>query len=445
MKVAVCFLLCTLFFFFNTIKAQQIAENRMLDDEPLSEFAVEDEAPASFFTASILEPMRLTLRHELSYKLKNPGGIKNHRTSFRFEYKKAFSKHFYLQFDSKLNTFWGSDHRAKAKGEQVYFENNFIEGFLQFSIKQTSIKAGIQKVIWGESEAGAITDVISPRDYSELFFIPLEDSRRGQPMISIDQFTKIGDWVVFFVPFPVLNRYPLEGTAYFADPFNGNARYRSEKSEQRHFEYGLRWKKTFGSSDISIMAASLIDNDYANRMDGYSPEGEIIVTKMKERVNMAGMTFNYLLGDFILKGEAALKLERPFNNASYQVIKRNAVDAGIGLEYTPGAGSLSLSLEAVNNHVIGWNEGIQFVPRNINSLVFTCYKTYLSQSLSFLWLTIYNSPYTSFLHRLTVSYKVNDNFTLFLNGFYPDVRDKQNLNWIHRDQKQVDFKIQYQF
>ena len=445
MKLSVCFVLCTLFFFTHTIKAQQIADNRILDGDPLSEVSVEDEVPASFFTTSILEPTRLTLRHELSYKLKSPDGIKNHRTSFRFEYKKAVFKYFYLQFDSKLNTFWGNDHRAKAKGKNIYFENNFIEGFLQFSIKQTSIKAGIQKMIWGESEAGAITDVISPRDYSELFFISLEDSRRGQPMISIDQFTKIGDWVVFFVPFPVLNRYPLEGTAYHADPFNGNAGYRAEKSNKGNFEYGLRWKKTFGSSDISIMAGSLIDNDYANRVDGYGADGEIIVTKMKERVNMAGMTFNYALGDFILKGEAALKLQKPFNNASYQVIKKNAVDAALGLEYVPGAGSLSLSLEAVNNRVIGWDDAIQFVPRNINSIVFTCYKTYLSQSLSFLWLTIYNSPYTSFLHRLTVSYKLNDNFTIFLNSFYPDVRDNKNLNWIHRNQKQVDFKIQYQF
>jgi hypothetical protein len=444
MRIAVCLVLCTFFLFFNTVMAQQIAENRTFD-EPLSEFALEAEVPASFFTTSILEPTRFTLRHELSYKLKNPDGIKNHRTSFRLEYKKAFLKYFFLQFDSKLNTFWSNDHRAKAKGENIYFENNFIEGFLQFSIKQTSIKAGIQKVIWGESEAGAITDVISPRDYSELFFISLEESRRGQPMISVDQFTKIGDWVVFFVPFPVLNRYPLKGTAYYADPFGGKAGYRDEKSDKENFEYGLRWKKTFGSSDISIMAASLVDNDYANRLDGSTPDGELIVTKMKKRVNMAGLTFNYALGDFILKGEAALKLQKAYNNASFQVVEKNAADASLGLDYTPGAGSLSLSLEAVNSRVIGWNDAIQFVPRNINSLVFTCYKTYFSQTLSFLWLTIYNSPYTSFLHRLTISYKLNDNFTLFLNGFYPHVRDEKSPNWMYRDQKQLDFKIQYQF
>ena len=111
------------------------------------------------------------------------------------------------------------------------------------------------------------------------------------------------------------------------------------------------------------MAGSLIDNDYANRVDGYGADGEIIVTKMKERVNMAGMTFNYALGDFILKGEAALKLQKPFNNASYQVIKKNAVDAALGLEYVPGAGSLSLSLEAVNNRVIGWDDAIQSVQK----------------------------------------------------------------------------------
>ena len=45
MKSGVCFILFTLFAFLNTIKAQDIADNRIPDNELLSEFVVEEEAP----------------------------------------------------------------------------------------------------------------------------------------------------------------------------------------------------------------------------------------------------------------------------------------------------------------------------------------------------------------------------------------------------------------
>ena len=420
-------------------------DNSVLAEGPYDEYSSDIKSDSSFFSSFFVEPKRITLRHEVSYKFEDPSAIKNNRFSLLLEYSKYLLDNFYIKLDSKLNAFWIKDHRAEADNEKIAFQNNFIEGFLQFSIKQTSIKAGVQKMIWGESEAGAITDVISPRDYSELFFISLEESRRGQPMISVDQFTKIGDWTVFFVPFPAFNRYPLKGTAYYFDPFNGNARYRDEKTDKGNFEYGLKWKKTFGSSDISLMSASLIDNDYAFRADGYSADGLILVTRMKQRFNIAGMTLNYTFGDFILKGEAAVKLKKSYNSVSYQIVKRNAIDAALVLDYTPKGGSLALSLEAVNSHTCGWNDEIQIVPRNIYSLVFTWNKTFFNQNLSIFGMTIYTSPYTSFLHKLMLSYKLSDHITLFLDGFYPDVRDERNTNWRYSDQKQVDFKIQYQF
>jgi len=225
MRLVFCFIFSTFFLFLNFAAGQTMPENKIL--------AMDAKPVAKFISTSILEPMRLTLRHEISYKVKGPGGIKNHRSSLRFEYKKSFFKYFYVQADSKLNAFWIKDHRSEAHNEKLLFQNNVLEGFLQFSMKQTSLKVGIQKMIWGESEAGAVTDVISPRDYSEIFFISLEESRRGQPIISVDQFTKMGDFTFFFVPLPLFNRYPYAGSAYYYDPFAGHALVKDEKTKKK--------------------------------------------------------------------------------------------------------------------------------------------------------------------------------------------------------------------
>jgi hypothetical protein len=56
------------------------------------------------------------------------------------------------------------------------------------------------------------------------------------------------------------------------------------------------------------MAASLIENDYIYCFDGVGADGEMILTKKKERFALAGLIFNYVRGSFLYKGEIGMKL-----------------------------------------------------------------------------------------------------------------------------------------
>jgi hypothetical protein len=147
------------------------------------------------FSSAVLEPMRITLKQEYSYKLGAPEGQINNRSSVRLEYDKFFLNDYYARLDTKLTGYWGSDHRNAAEAYNISTK----EAFLQGSFGNTSIKLGIQTPIWGESEGGAITDVIAPRNFSELFTINLEESRLGQPMLIVDYFTDVGDWSFFLI------------------------------------------------------------------------------------------------------------------------------------------------------------------------------------------------------------------------------------------------------
>ncbi len=151
--------------------------------------------------------------------------------------------------------------------------------------------------------------------------IRIKESRIGQPKVILDQFSPIGDWSLFYIPDPKFNEYPAESTAYYYGPFAGQVEFRDETSDDPVYEYGMRWKKTFGKSDISFMAASLLENDYTYRLDGFTAAGKMLIARTEQRFSMVGMTFNYTRGNFLYKGEIGKKMPRSFNDESYRLSK----------------------------------------------------------------------------------------------------------------------------
>jgi len=389
---------------------------------------------SSFLSSYVVKPMRLTLMHEASFKVKAPGRIMNNRSSVRLEYSKFLLNNLlYLQLDTKLIGYWSDDHQAKPTGKNILFRSRTREAFLQTSFGGTSIKAGYQCLIWGESDVGAITDEVSPRNYSELFFIPLDESRIGQPMLTIDHFSKVGDWSCFLIPTPTYNEYPKPGTAYSSVLLN-DVKVPNGTLDINNSEIGMKWKKTFGRSDINIMAASLIDNDYFIK---------------KQRFNMFGSTFNFATGVFLLKGELALKSPKDFyaldtTTNARKVVQKDDFQTSLALEYSPG-GNFSASLESVDYHILGWNNMIVDFPKDFSSVVLTLSDKFFHEDLSVNYMNYWTVSYPSFLHVLTASYRWNDHVNLTLTVYYPDIIDKRNHYWTFRDQKQLNFKIQYQF
>lgn len=387
---------------------------------------------ASFWSRNVFTPMRLTLMHEASYKVESPTRFIKNRTAIRLEYSKFFFKNLlYFQYDSKLLAFWSNDHQAEARDKDIWFRLRTREAFLQASFGRTSIKAGIQLLVLGESDFTAITDVISPWNYSELFFVAPEESRIGQPMVSVDQFSKIGDWTFFFIPIPAYNEYPRAGSAYGIEMLR-NIEAPKRRINGNDFEYGMKWKKTIGNSDVSILAAHLMDNDFFVR---------------KQRSKLVGMTLNHAKGAFLFKGEVAWKSPRNFYAVKENAIsieQKDVVDASLALNYSRGS-KFNASLEGANSHIVGWNDKLQIFPKNYSTLTLNITMRFLNENLSVNWMTLWLVYYPSFLHMLTTTYQWNDKVNLSLLIGYPDVRDRRNILLMYADQKQVNFRIQYQY
>lgn len=395
-------------------------DDSMLDDSPL---------------AAWLEPLRVSLKHETSYKFASPKRVVNNRSSVRLEYSKPLTGNLFLRMDTKLNLHWNNDHRAKAKDEDLFRELVTREAYLQSSFGNTSFRLGYQILPWGVSEGGAITDEVSPRNSAEFFFIPLEESRVGQPMLAMDHFGDSGQWTAFFVPRPGYNKYPDRGSEYdIPGTFDRNAPS-DDWDNAGTYEFGARWKRTFGKSDISLMAARLIDNDYLVR---------------QQRFQMYGLTANVAIDNLLLRAEVALKQPRAFfarqaGSSDLSIVESDQFDSSFGFDYSPGGRVLTYSAEVVWSRLLDWRDHIEGREQDEYSLVGSVSNRFFNDDLTLSWLTIYSRPYTSVRHRFLSSYLIDDNSTVYFELFYPDERDERSGTWPYRDQKQIVIRYQYQF
>ncbi len=399
-------------------------------EEPTGRTANDDSMLAAW-----LEPLRISLKHETSYKFASPKRLVNNRSSVRLEYSKPLTSNLFLRLDTKFNLHWSNDHRAKAKDEDLFRELVTREAYLQSSFGNTSVRVGYQILPWGVSEGGAITDEVSPRNSAEFFFTSLEESRIGQPMLTMDHFGGTGQWTAFFVPQPAYNKYPDSGSEYdIAGAFEKNEPDDSWGGTDT-YEYGLRWKRTFGKSDLSLMVASLIDNDYLVR---------------KQRFQMYGFAANIAKENFLFRAEIALKQPRAYfarqpGSSDLSIVESDQFDSSFGLDYSPGGRTLTYSAEVVWSRLLDWRNEIVGRERDRYSLVGSVSNRFFNDDLTLSWLTIYNKPYASFQHKFLSSYLIDDNSTVYFELFYPDERDERSGTWPYRDQKQLVIRYQYQF
>lgn len=377
--------------------------------------------------------------------LSEHGMVKN-RNSFRVEYAKFFWESFYFSLDTKLNAYWAKDYQANGRGKKIHFDTNTQAAFLQYSTPggSTSIRAGMQRLIWGESEGGAITDIVSPRNGVDLFFIPLDESRISQFMVNADYFSSIGDWSAFFIPSPKMNKSPDRSSIYYVDPFDGQARVYHEPNKEHDYEYGMTWKKTLGRSDVTFMTARLMDNDYFYRGNGIDGAGALQVSRFKQRLSMFGTTFNYVTDRYLLKGEIALKSPKVFNDANMQVIRRDVVDSSIGLTYSLKQ-SDTIGFELVNSYVNNWDERIINTQRNMSSVVLNTYFESSDGLSSISWLTTYSWPHSSVLSSARMSHKWSDNLTLGFDIHLIVSPASNSSLYYWRDHSQIVFRGDYKF
>jgi hypothetical protein len=384
----------------------------------------------------------------MAYRYDAPEEVRNNRSSLRLEYSKFFLEHFYLRADAKLLAFFPEDHRTRSttlwiNDESMRSEVSFAglarEAYLQATLGSVSLKAGMQVPAWGEFEFVSVTDELSPQDFREPLVISLEALRLGQPMVILDQYSPLGDLTGFVVPYPLFNEHPAAGTGYYYDPFMGGFPVKEWHRDPLEMEYGMRWKHDFEKTDVSLMAARLLENEQYFRLA--DPE---TLAKGVQPYTLVGGSLDHAFSQVLVKAEAAAKLPRAFTDGNMQKEERNVYDAALGLTYNWDS-KTTLTLESEDSYVQDWSPDLQGVSENTYTLVGMLRRTFFNDDLSLTWISMVSGPFISYFHTLAASYLVNDQISISGELLLPMSDDSRSFAYRLRDQKQFAARIRHQF
>ena len=421
------------------------------DDEVSPGASERDTRPS--WARSFLDAARFSAQYDLGLGLEPSVRVVANRPGLRLEWERLLGEHYFVRFDGLVKLMLPHDHRARALNNKDYLlETNLREFYAQTSRGRLSLKAGKQIVIWGEAEGSAVTDVISPRDQSEFLFTSLENSRRGQIMLTTDYFSTRGRWTLILNPDAQSNRYPDAGTEY-AFPSLAMQPGVSVEDEPLSFalkntEIGLRWWKNLGSTDVSIMAANLLSNDPVYKLEGLDSLGRLVFRTTYPRYYMAGMTFNHSRGNFLFKGEIAYKTGRCFTSAdpfdTDRLADLDLIQAAFAMEYDAN-GAYRLYLEASNQYLPGWTPTISGARRNESAIVAIWSKSFLNDTLEFSYTFGLQLQDKDIFQQASFSYDINDKLNVTSELTIISPQDRLSTLGFFGDKDRLSISIKYYF
>ncbi|MGK0289484.1 MAG: hypothetical protein ACI86H_000929 [bacterium] len=371
------------------------------------------------------------------------------RSNLRLKWRAAFGNKLF-RFDGNVTYFHNNDHRTEADEEKDYdFEGQVREAYFQISLNKWTVTVGQQVLVWGEADGAVVTDVISARNQSELFFIPIQSARLGQPMLKIDHYAK-SNWTFFIVPLASVNQIPEKDTLYDVNPFLDSTIYeiQDDLPEFGDLEGGIRWKKTVGSSDISFMLAVLRENQIVYENLGTTSSGKVLLSKRAPQFAMIGMAWNWTKGAFLWKGEVAFKKDRSFQHSSFAqneaILKKDIFDSALGMEYTSND-NLVFSVEVSNQQILAWNTDVSTYREYESTLYAILSKQLLHDTLKLQYTYIRQLQDHDAVHQSEISYKATDNLKLDVKySHFSIIKENSNL-WVYRKQDRVSGTIAYTF
>ncbi len=345
-------------------------------------------------------------------------GLSRLRTELNLELNAKFSSSWQARISGKgaydfVYAIRGRDEFTDEVLDNYEKELELGETYIQGSLtKSLDVKIGRQIVVWGKSDNIRVTDVLNPLDIREPGLTDIEDLRLPVAMSRLDYY--IGDW-------------SLTGIAIHEIRFNKNPEYGSDfypgsqppphedkpDSNCKNTEYAAAINGIFSGWDISFYWADYY-NDVPN-MEIVSAGPPPQIEFKHARLKMLGAAFNAAVGNWLLKTEAAYIDGFEFFNSPGKEYSR--IDVLAGIEYS-GFKDTTVSIEAVNKHINGFDETLELPPDEAEEdefqWVFRLTRDFLNETLI---LTLLASTYGATgedgaFQRFSAEYDITDSVQL---------------------------------
>jgi hypothetical protein len=361
-------------------------------------------------------------------------GFSSAQAALEIEYDKRIAKkyrfHVVSQFSHEfLYAIEGRDHYSDDEKEK--FENYLDLKELWVSMKEENfdIYFGRQIVPWGETDGLPITDLITPRDLSQFFYKNLEDMRLGMTMtrfnyywgentlslITVHEFrpTRLGPEGSEFDWRPAL----MEGFSQL--PYNVKIGSHIKPSTDTEPDLGVRLMMPGSGYDISLMAASLFDDDFVFKPVDKTFDTDDNLTGATfdlehNRFNMVGFTANKLVDKFVLKTEMAYYQGKSFNVSSekevFPVEERDLANVAVGFDYTH-SDQLTVTLNHQYQKILDFDNSI-LGQEEVNLTFANFAFSFINDSFTPSYTVFYAWEDEDFVHKVKVEYEITSGLNI---------------------------------
>lgn len=325
------------------------------------------------------------------------------------------------------------EYESEAECREIYLQGRLGPYF--------DLKIGRQIVVWGRSDNLRITDVLNPLDLREPGLTDIEDLRLPTAMTRLDGY--LGPWNLTGIAVHELrfDKNPVFGNDFFP----GLMPLPPEETPSDggdNTEWALALNGIFSGKDISFYWADLFDD---TPHGAFGANGGVV--QKHARVTMWGAAGNLVLGNWLLKNEAAYWRGIAFFNTASRTHDR--LDGLIGIEYS-GWDDTTASLEWAVRHLMDFEQQLKASPdvaqedEIMNALRVT--RTYLNETVEVTLMGLIYGPLgqDGSLIRATVAYDWSDWVNVLLGTVLYQSGDRYTMRQIG-DNDRIFAEIKYSF
>ncbi len=427
------------------------------DDEPVFEEmeiqiepGVQEKPGSDSLVDLLLDNSAFTLGYCFSYGTDHPQKVIDHSPYLRVEHGSLVADRLFFKLDAKASAHLKEDHQAEAENKDILPDSRIREFYIQPGFENVTFTVGKQIQVWGKADTAAITDVLSPRDFSQFLFVELEDARQGQWMVSANIYADAFNTFVFVSPYPGRDREPDDATRYHR-PITGEHLFTITKDrlEFGDFEFGFKLDKSISKTDVSLMGGRFFANAATYDFTGRYEAGKPVLEKSWQPFHMVGAAAAHAWQNFVFKLEMAYKNDFALQGMNAQNIyvahKEELLDAALGIEYDANS-KYRVTLELSNRHLISGRQGlIPGTDENSTSIYASFFKDFFNQTLDFEYIFYYHIQEKNRFHQFKLTYDLTDNIRLKADYTTLNATDTSSVMYAYQDEDRIGFEISYFF
>lgn len=370
-------------------------------------------------------------------------GVEKLDTSLYLALEKDVSDEALLKASFDLSLDWANWQAGELSYNRDDTKFMWRDLYLDWAEEDLWVRVGNQILAWGESDVLAITDVVNPRDLTQLGQADLEDIRLQTPVLFLSHPWSGMQAEMALIYGAAANEMAASGEAF--DPYINytNAGLTvSEKDPDQPIEFVGRLYKRFNGGDYAITLADVNWDEVSGA--AFINSNELIF--QASRVKVLGMSGSWVKGDYLFKYDIAQhwdKALQPDNVTSTPWQEYDQTLAAVILEYS-GIDEWVLTFELDSTYTHDYSESLTVKERGHGFFARARWTTLNDQLTSqFSVLNLLGGEGQIF--RLSVDYDIQDGMSIGSEYVAYRADSESDDLYAYRDQDVVKLRYSYHF